>query len=254
MIKLADYSKIYIDPDEPLNSLLQKIQSSSQDKLVIIIHNNSPLFTSQINIELMKTYAERVDKELIFITDIEKTQNLLVELGFEVYPDLDAFGAQSEEVASPLAVEEKKPIITNNNQARKSKTSWKGFLFISLFILGAGMIWFYLNFMLVNIQVSPVAKEKVINSQLQGSLQATEMDLEQKIIPVVKKKIDLNKEITVSATGNKEIGVAPATGVITLINNKQRPITLPQGTVVATRNGVSFKTLKKGNSTTGGNK
>ncbi|AGB41958.1 hypothetical protein Halha_2064 [Halobacteroides halobius DSM 5150] len=246
---MQDYNKIYIDPDEPLSSLLERIKSDPKDKIVIIIHHKSPIFSGQINIELIKSHAQKEEKELIFITDIEKIKNLLVEVGFLVYSSLEEFEVQTGSQIEVAATQEQAAIVAvedqpSNNSRSKSSVFGKLALIFILIIVAAG-VWFYFTIPLITIDLVPVLEKKPISIQVKGLKRLENINYQSKMIPLIKKQVKLKEQIKVKATGHKEIGVSKATGFLALINDQRRKITIPQGTKVATRNGVQFRTLEE---------
>ncbi|MGM0501738.1 MAG: baseplate J/gp47 family protein [Bacillota bacterium] len=240
---MNEYSEIYIDPEESLKSFLEKVQSVDSQNLVVIIHQQSSIFMGQINIELIKKYAQRVNKELIFITNIKKMKNLLEGVGFKVCPSLKKFKEEKEikesnpEFKDALIV--KKPKI----KAKRSKFKKAALFFLMMLIIASG--WFYLNFPAVTIEVAPVVKTKQVISNLTAELGQKQLDYNQQRLPLFEKEVELKTTIQVQATGEKSVGVKYAAGVVTFINNTKGNITIPKGTVVATRNGIKYKTLAK---------
>ncbi len=238
---MEDYSTIYIDPDEPLNSLLERIQSDSKKRLVIVIHEQSTIFTGQVNLELMKTYAQRAGKELIFITKIKKIRNLLSRMEFDVYSQLeDLENKDLEEVVS------NEHSSFNEISRSKSKRGLGKMIVIMLsFLLLGGLAWFYFAFPVITIKVSPIIEDKELVSQINANEELTEIDWEHSEIPLIRKEVNLQEKVEIKTTGRKKIGITSAKGVLALINDGKKAVAIPKGTIVSTRNGTKFRTLDK---------
>ncbi|GAB6099149.1 hypothetical protein JCM16358_10280 [Halanaerocella petrolearia] len=245
MSNLEDYSKIYIDPEESLNALLEKIKTDPKDKLVIIIHDSSAIFSGQINIKLIKNYADRVEKELIFITNIDKTRNLLINSGFDVYSDLSVFENNQLPTVESAASQEGQIIAVADKDSEQRKSIMKRLTLLLTLFLVAGGVWFYFALPFITVEITPILKDKIVVNQITGVTKATNIDIQNKTIPLINKAVEVEKKTKVQATGSKKMGVARATGVLTLINNQRKDIKIPRGTVVSTRNGVQFRTLKQ---------
>ncbi|MBM7556056.1 baseplate J/gp47 family protein [Halanaerobacter jeridensis] len=239
---MKEYSKIYIDPEESLKSFLEKLQGIDEEQIIIIIHQRSSIFIGQVNIELVRKYANRAEKELIFITNIKKVKNLLGGVGFEVYDNLEEFKTDKgvDEPKEDLLVSTK----SEQNFKLKSKGNKlvKVFLFLIFsVILGAG--YFYFTLPIVTIKVTPVIKDKKVVSNFIADLEEKEVNFRTQQLALIKKEIKLKTTTQVDATGEKSVGVEYATGVVTFINNTKEEIIIPAGTVIATRNGIKYKTL-----------
>ncbi|WP_018249771.1 baseplate J/gp47 family protein [Orenia marismortui] len=244
---MEKYIKIYIDPDEPLSSFLKKIKSAKVDKVVVIVHRNSPVFVGQVNVELIKNYAKKAGKNLVFITKTKKIKKVLTKVGFEVYSKLSDFennlgdgGIQEEERESLLTLDE------YSNARKKSKKSHrnKAIMTIALSLLLIG-VWIYFAFPVITVELRPTIKEKTLISQIKAVEELETVDWHNSLLPLIKNEVNLEEDMVFETTGNKKVGVDWATGVLTLINSNRKDVTIPQGTIVATRNNIRFKTSKK---------
>lgn len=237
-----EYSELYVDPDISLNSLLQRIETESADKLVIIIHQESFIFTGQVNIELIKKYAQQAEKELIFITQIKKIKNLLVDSGFKVYSSLEQFEEQAD---NRETTEVKKQNFAPSLQGSTEAGIFKKVFPVLMLILILGGVWFYFWFPPVTIQISPITKKKTVVNQVKGKEGLDQVNWQQKSLPLIKKQVEVDQEVKVPVTGEKKIGIRRSTGQLTLINKRQQPVVIPAGTRVLAKNGVKFETLHK---------
>ena len=240
---MKEYSEIYIDPEESLQSFLEKVQEVDDQKLVIIIHQRSSIFIGQVNIELMKKYAQRANKKLIFITNIKKIKNLLVGVGFEVYDDLEIFKKDKK-----LIETNQNPVVSKDNNALKikSKSSKLTIIIMCLLIcasIGAGV--FYFNLPAITVKVTPVLKNKQVLSNLKAEIDTDKLDYVNQKLPLLKKELKLKSTVEVKATGEKSVGVKYAKGVVTFINNNKEKVIIPAGTIITTRNGIKYKTVAK---------
>lgn len=246
---MENYIKLYIDPDEPLNSFLDKVKSATENKIVIIVHRNSPIFVGQVNIELIKKYANEADKELIFITNNKKTKNILSRVGFEVYSKVEDFKESLDERVADINRSERESLFTLDQYSTAKKKSKKRRklrrrLFVASLLLTA-IVWVYFAFPVITVEVQPTIKDKVLVSQIRALADLPTIDWATSTIPLVKKEVSLEEEMAFESTATKEIGIKKATGVLTLINSNRKKVTIPAGTLVSTRNGVKFKTKNK---------
>ncbi len=241
---MSNYIKVYIDPDVSLNELLKKIKLTKKDKIIIIVHRKSPIFIGEVNIELIKSYAQEEEKELIFITNVKKMKNILLKAGFNVYPSLSAL---KEQDSIEEKEEIKKPKVDNYSQPkRESKKRKKGKIILGLAsCLLVAVVWLYFAFPVITIELKPKIKEKLLVSQISAINNIESSTANSRNLSLITKEVEVSDEIVISTTGRKKIGVERATGVLTLINSKRESITIPKGLKISTRNGVKFKTSKK---------
>jgi hypothetical protein len=246
---LENYIKLYIDPDEPLNSFLDKIKSATENKIVVIVHRNSPIFVGQVNIELIKKYGQEADKELIFITNNKKTKNILSRVGFEVYSKLKDFEESLDQLEADINKSERESLFTLNQystakkKSKKRRKLRKGLVVATLLL--TAIVWVYFAFPVITVEIQPSIKDKVLVSQIRALEDLPTIDWATSTIPLIKKEVSIEEEVIFPSTATKEIGIKKATGVLTLINSNRKNVTIAAGTVVSTRNGVKFKTKDK---------
>lgn len=239
---MEEYSEIYIDPEESLKSFLEKVQTVDRKKIIVVIHQRSSIFMGQVNIELINKYAQRAEKELIFITNLKKSQNLLQGVGFEVYSNLEEFKSQE-------GIAEENNLLVNSQQKKpklKSKSSiFKKMVVLVVFFILSGAVYFYFHLPVVTIKVTPVVKTKQTSKVLTASTQQKEVDFNNLSLALIKKEIKLRTTTKIEASGQKSVGVKYAQGVITFVNNTKEQIVIPAETMVATRNGIKYKTMSQ---------
>ncbi|MCK8828425.1 baseplate J/gp47 family protein [Natroniella acetigena] len=245
---LEDYTKIYIDPEEPLNSLLDKIQTVESDILVVIIHKKSSIFVGQVNLELIKNYSQRAGKRLIFISNVAKTRKLLTKVGFKVYSDLEELEAD-EESKEEVETQERKSLLAEDESQSADQQS-KNSLLKKLIGCGAGLlllglVWFYFAFSVATVEVTPVFEAKNSSHQVRAVKGVEGIQLAENKIPLVTEEVKIGKELEVQTTGQQKIGVERATGVLALINDTRQEVVFPAGTEVATQNGIKFRTVDR---------
>ncbi|WP_408954794.1 baseplate J/gp47 family protein [Natroniella sp. ANB-PHB2] len=245
---VEDYIKIYIDPDEPLNSLLDKIQTVESDTLVIIIHKKSPIFVGQVNLELIKNYAQRAGKRLVFISDLAKTKKLLSKSGFKVYSNLEEIKSDEESIEEVESQARSSLLGEDDNlsEGQQGKSSlFKKIIGFVGGILLLGLVWFYFSFSVATVEVTPVFETKSFSNQIRAVKGLEEILLTERKIPLLTEEVEIDKKLEVETTGQQRIGVKRATGVLALINDTRQEVVIPAGTEVSTQNGIRFKTINR---------
>ncbi|MCK8818091.1 baseplate J/gp47 family protein [Natroniella sulfidigena] len=249
---LEDYVKIYIDPEEPLNSLLDKIQTVENDTLVIIVHKKSSIFVGQVNLELIKNYAQRAGKKLIFITDVTKTKKLLTKVGFEVYSDLEKIEGENEDDQKEVESEERRSLLDEDDDQgdQSDHQENKGGLFKKLIGCGAGLlllalVWFYFSFSVATVEVTPVFETKDLSNQIKAVKEVEDIKSSENKMSLLSEELELSQEFKIETTGQQRIGVERAEGVLALINDTRQEVVIPAESEVATQNGTRFRTVNR---------
>lgn len=124
---------------------------------------------------------------------------------------------------------------TNERQKKEqSSGSWRDRLIVILLILGAilGLTYYQLPKAIITItpQVFEISDNLVFAiTQLSG-------------IELQKTNVMLTRRT--AATGRQQVGITRAKGVVTLVNQSNKKVVVPKGTLVSTGSGVSFATIK----------
>lgn len=81
---------IYLEPDEEITSVIEKISSLSDRKIALVGPKNSSLFQSLINLKLLAKEAKKLDKELVIIGSNKTGLRLAEQVGLAAFASLGA--------------------------------------------------------------------------------------------------------------------------------------------------------------------
>jgi|GEM_PF-1370769 len=96
---------IYLEPDEEITSVIDKITALSDHQVALVAPKNSSLFQSLINLKLLAKEAKGQGKEVVLISPGKVGQRLASQVGLKAYATLGAVG-QNLTDAPPSAVVE----------------------------------------------------------------------------------------------------------------------------------------------------
>ena len=96
---------IYLEPDEEITSVIDKIKNTSQRRLGLVLPREASLLQSVVNLRLLQREAGALNKEIAIVTTDRIGRNLAAQIGLPVYN----------------SIEEQKPIFTP--QAPKPDTT-----------------------------------------------------------------------------------------------------------------------------------
>jgi hypothetical protein len=242
---------ITVKPDLKIEQLVKEIIQHPQKQIILEVPENTVLLTNEINLRLIKFYAEDEEKELIINAVDPHLVALAQRLGISTIRERNLDTPGSGEAAASLqnpGETELIPAVTAQQKKKRKKTyHWKhsGFwpaVVATVVTLLIG-VWFFLQ---PKVLVIVYPKEQKLNfgAKVMISPEYQETDLLNGKISAKKVEKVTEFQIETVTTGSKVIGITPATGNVILINRSQQPIVIPRGAIVSGANGVEFKTGK----------
>lgn len=81
---------IYLEPDEEITSVVDKIKKSRASQLGLVIPRSSSLIHSLVNLKLLKKEADQLSKSIALVTADKVGKNIAHQIGLDVYPDIHA--------------------------------------------------------------------------------------------------------------------------------------------------------------------
>ncbi|HYH03088.1 MAG TPA: hypothetical protein VEC37_08315, partial [Bacillota bacterium] len=250
---MNNHTIIVVNPDLKIEELVKTLLQRPEKQLILEVPERTTFLTNEINLRLIKFYAEDEDKELIINAVDPVLVSLAQRLGISTIRErnLDVTG-HGQEVAATIPPAEppvnpvpKKPRRTRPKRQRNHPWTAKGFLpavvvaFCTL-VLG---IWLFVQPKAVII-VYPKEQKLNFSAKAEVGPDYREQDILAGKIPA--KVVDKVAELTVqtATTGKKVIGITPATGKVILINRSTQPVVVPKGAIVIGNNGVRYQTGK----------
>lgn len=232
-----------------IEKLVKELIDAKGEQVILEVVDGVTLLNNEINLRLIKFYAEEEEKEIIIDTDDVILIDLAHQAGIvtlkmnqrpftpkdRILPETTYQKAKIEIAASPE---------TDNDMVEMGWIHWPGRLQLAIIFALFSLIlacWWVLQPRAV-ILVYP--KEQTVNfstvAQIGTAFNPTEL-LEGKIPAKILEKDNQIKVQTV-ATGSKIVGVTPAVGRLTLINSTGQPIVLPKGSVAIGKADIHFLT------------
>jgi len=100
---------IYVEPDEEITSLVDRLRSEREDQnLVFVLPPASRVLQSGLNARLLLQYSNSLGKQTALVTPDPRSQGVAIETGFSVFPSLAAYQAGAAldrpSAAAPAAV------------------------------------------------------------------------------------------------------------------------------------------------------
>lgn len=93
---------IYLEPDEEITSVIDKLSALSDHQVAVVVSKNSTLFQSLINLKLLVKEAKVQGKEVVIISSNKVGQRLAAQVGLRSFNSLGI--ASTGQVATPAQI------------------------------------------------------------------------------------------------------------------------------------------------------
>ncbi|NBU33146.1 hypothetical protein EB118_01445 [bacterium] len=267
---------IYVDQDDEITAVIGKIKQSTNKVIAVVLPAHTGVFTSTINLKLIKKAEDTYKKSIVLITSspaivaaagaagLHTAKNLtskpvlhkatsplltvvasvdLEEPG-DTPPDTDKVGVNDNDVIQ-LDNTVKEPKQKGDSFNKKLKVPNFNSFRLKV-VLGSSLLvvvvvfWIFAAFVLPKATITLKTDVSSIDSvlQLQATTNVKDFDASKPILPATIQETKKSDTEKVAATGKKDIGTK-ATGDMTLVNCTDVSVLVPAGTSF-TNSGYSF--------------
>jgi hypothetical protein len=228
-LEVRGYRVYYIGESMEPAEVIDMIRNSKAEKIALVIHNEQEIVTDKYSLNLLNRFNQETAKDIAIITPDKKFSKKLKSSDLKVFSHLEAL-EKAEEVdktRSSQKINRVRPIYL---------------LGIFVIILLAGIYFLYPT---VTIEISPVTASISKNFEVKGSIKSNALEWEKKILPIHEFEVTLTDKETLATTGKRIIGTSKARGIVKFINERNKEVIVPDGTIIKTSSGKKFKTLKE---------
>lgn len=281
MANTAQKDTIYIDVDDEITSIVDKIQGSTAKVVALVLPKRAAGLQSIVNMKLLKRAAEDSNKTIVLITSeagllpLAGAVGLYTAKNLQSKPEIPAGPANipsSDDIAEVEELDpdtpvgelagddkptdeptktpkEKKPKTKGSDKKPKVPNFEKFRLKLILGILGVILLiglWYFAVFVSPSASVVVTADGESVNTSVEFTARTTAntANIKNRVIPATLVETSKEDSQTVAATGEKDLG-AKATGTVTLSMDCDDAsggfTTVPAGTGVSAE-GLTFIT------------
>lgn len=241
-------SKIKIKAGLTIESLVKELINAPGERVILEVPKDATLLDNEINLRLLKFYAQEEEKELVIDSDDPYLTGLAHEIGITVLKGDPSAFFRSRTISEPEYQKAETEIAASpengNDLAGLGWTQLHGGLqfaiIISLFSLILA-VWWILQPQAV-VMVYPKEQTLIFSADAQIGAAFNHQEILAGKIPAKILEKDNRISVQTVTTGSKVVGVTPAVGRVTLINSTGQPVILPKGSVVFGKAGVRFFT------------
>lgn len=241
-------SKIKLEETSTIEKLVKELINTSEERVIIEVPKKVTLLNNEINLRLLKFYAEEEEKEIVINSEDPYLSGLAHQLGISTLKENHLAFSRSRTVPEPVYEKAEMEIAASPEPDTEtvdlSWTQLHGGLQFAIIIALFSLIlagWWVLQPRAV-VMVYP--KEQTLTFSADAQIGAAFSPQEILTGKIPAKILEKDNQIPVQTitTGSKVVGLTPAVGRITLINSTGQPVILPKGSVVLGKGGVRFLT------------
>lgn len=244
-MKVRGYRVFYIDEEEGVRDLIELIRTTPVDKLALVIRNGLLILNSTVNLKLIKKYADRYKKEIIFINPDPVLADKVISSNFVIYPDLNALERNIPFQAEAAGKEQNFDDNDDSLGREKRGNVFSALMGVFLCLLILVMAYFYFLYPTVIIEIRPVVKEMNYQFNIAGSTSLTRIDWDSKRLPIHQTEVEITGEDEVKTTGIRLLGETKSSGIVKIINERSEDVRIPAATWLSTSDGKKYQTLEE---------
>ncbi len=111
--------------DEEITSIVERIRKAHMDELVIVVPKGAMLIQSLINLKLLKKEADKLEKEIIIVTQDKAGKLLIEKTGIATEQRLEDIEGEKWENISEIKIEKEGPYVSEEVSPMAKKNSKK---------------------------------------------------------------------------------------------------------------------------------
>lgn len=263
---------IYIDVDDEITTVIDKVQSSDKNIVALVLPKRPGAFQSVVNMKLLKKTADNTQKNVVLISKDKSLLPLAGAVGMYTAPDLQSkptipdspksaadsvdknktVGELSEETKDDEvkveSQESDKPDKKSGKKKSESKDKTKIPNFerfrkrlliggLAALLLIGGAVYAFMVLPKATVALTTNTSNVDVNLNFTADTEASEFDEENSVVPAVRKDFRETDSERVAATGEKNLG-NKAEGSVELTNCAETTgaINVPAGTRVVNGN------------------
>jgi len=223
---------IHLEVDDDITAVRARLEKAEVRRVLLVVPPGCQALDSLLDFKLLQRYAEYLALEVALATNSSKRRVLARQLGFSVFVSA-RWGQKRTKWRRPKAT-----------PRWGTRLSWGERIFGALvFLIALSSLVAIALLIVPSAEITLVPANEAVDAtvQIQADPELEMIDYQAGQIParVVQVQIDGKAQIPVS--GTKDAPDEPARGLVYFINNINQPVTVPEGTVVATSGGATIR-------------
>ncbi len=229
---------IHLEVDDDITAVRARLEKAEAQRVLLVVPPACQAFNSLLDFKLLQRYAESLALEVALVTNSSRRRVLARQLGFSVFVSAK-WGQRRAKWRRPKAT-----------PRWGKRLSWGERIFGAFVFLVALSALLAVALLIVpSAEISLVLANQAVEAtvQVQADPELDMIDYEAGQIPARAVQAQLEGTAQIPVSGTKDAPDEPARGFVFFINNINQPVTVPQGTVVATSTGstIRFTTVEE---------
>jgi len=223
---------LHLEVDDEITTVRAKLEKAGAGRVVLVVPPGCQVFDSLLDFKLLQRYADSLALEVALVTRSTKLRVLARQVGFPIF--ISARRAQKKG-------RWRRPETTRTWQRRLSLGERAFAAFIFLLALSAVAACALLIVPSAEITLALANQTVDASVPIQADPELETINYQTGEIPARVVQALVGGTAQIPVTGAKDAPDEPARGKVLFVNSINQPVTVPQGTVVATSTGTTIR-------------
>jgi hypothetical protein len=240
-----DLHILYLEPYDDAVSTRDRLKFVDAHYVLLVWPSNARILRRKLDLLLIQREATRQGQRIALVAHDLDVIDHARDLDLSVFPNVGAAQRQPwkhprdrvfavpgnvDDLVAPddLPYDDMPP----GPARHRRRHSWRWVMFVTLWIaLGAG---FLLVAPSATVTITPAGEQVSARVPITGDLDQTDVDLDERTMPLSLITRRISTDVTASATGRQIAEPARATGIVVFTNESDFSVEIPPGTIVST--------------------
>ncbi len=238
MTTAAATQVIHLEVDDDITTVRARLEKAEAPRVLLVVPPRCQALNSLLDFKLLQRYAESLALEVALVTNSSERRVLARQLGFSVFVT-ERWGQNRTKWRQPKAM-----------PRWGKRLSWGERIFGAFVFLVALLALLAAALLIVpSAEITLVLANEAVDAtvRVQADPELDMIDYEAGQIPARVVQVQVEGKAQIPVSGTKDAPDEPARGLVYFINNINQPVTVPEGTVVATSAGstIRFTTVEE---------
>jgi len=229
---------IHLEVDDDITAVRARLEKAEASRVLLVVPPGCQAFNSLLDFKLLQRYAESLALQVALVTNSSQRRVLARQLGFSVFVSA-GWGQRRSKWRRPKAT-----------PRWGKRLSWGERIFGAFVFLVALSALLAVALLIVpSAEITLVLANEAVDATVpvQANPELDMIDYGAGQIPARVVQVEIGGKAQIPVSGTKDAPDEPARGLVFFINNINQPVTVPQGTVIATSTGstIRFTTVEE---------
>ncbi|MCK4472321.1 MAG: baseplate J/gp47 family protein, partial [Anaerolineae bacterium] len=229
---------IHLEVDDDITAVRARLEKAEAPRVLLVVPAGCEAFDNLLDFKLLQRYAESLALEVALVTNSSKRRVLARQVGFSVFVSAK-WGQKRSKWRRPKAT-----------PRWGSRLSWGERIFGAfVFLVALSAVLAVALLIVPSAEITLVLANEAVDATVpvQADPELDMIDYRAGEIPARVVQVEIGGKAQIPVSGTKDAPDEPARGLVFFINNINQPVTVPEGTVIATSTGstIRFTTVEE---------